>query len=125
MEVIKIEAGKRTPFVHLDYENKIMKMSGRSMPEDAVGFYQPIIDWFRDYSQKPIEGGVLEVSLEYFNTSSSKNLLEIFKAVKESGAGNFINWHYDWEDEDMQEAGEDFIFIIGETIRLVEDNDDE
>ena len=28
-----------------------------------------------------------------------------------------IEWHYDWEDEDMQEAGEDFIFIIGETIR--------
>ena len=49
MEVIKIEAGKRTPFVHLDYNNNIMEMSGRSMPEDAVGFYLPIIDWFKEY----------------------------------------------------------------------------
>ena len=125
MEVIKIEAGKRTPFVHLDYSNNIMKMSGRSMPEDAVGFYQPIIDWFKEYAKNPINGGILEVTLEYFNTSSSKNLLEIFKAVKDAGADNVIEWHYDWEDEDMQEAGEDFIFIIGDTIKLVEDNEDE
>ena len=125
MEVIKIEAGKRTPFVHLDYDNKIMKMSGRSMPEDAVGFYIPIIDWFKEYLKQPLKDGVLDVRLEYFNTSSSKNLLEIFKLVKDAENGNSINWHYDWEDEDMQEAGEDFIFIIGESIRLIEDNEDE
>lgn len=124
MEVIKIEAGKRTPFVHLDYENKIMKMNGRSMPEDAVGFYQPIIDWFKEYSQNPIEGAVFEVFLEYFNTASSKNILELFKLIKDTGNGNLIHWHYDVEDEDMLEAGEDFIFIIGDIIRLVEDNDE-
>lgn len=125
MEVIKLEAGKRTPFVHLDYDNKIMKMDGRSMPEDAVGFFLPIIEWFKEYAKNPIENGVFEVCLEYFNTSSSKNLLEIFKAVKDAGNGNVIEWHYDWEDEDMQEAGEDFIFIIGDSIRLVEDNEEE
>ena len=125
MEVIKIEAGKRTPFVHLDYDNKIMKIEGRSMPEDSVGFFQPIIDWFKEYSTKPHEGALVEVCFEYFNTSSSKNLLEIFKCIKDAGNNNYVDWHYDWEDEDMQEAGEDFIFIIGDTIRLVEDNEEE
>lgn len=123
MDVIKIEAGKRTPYVHLDVDNEIMEIHGRSMPEDAVGFYQPIIDWFKAYAESAKQGAVLKVTLEYFNTSSSKNLLEIFKAVKDAGNGNKIDWHYDWEDEDMQEAGEDFIFIIGDTIRLVEDNE--
>lgn len=121
MEVIKIEGTKRTPFVHLDLENGILEMTGRSMPEDAVGFFQPIIDWFRTYAKSPKENTVLKVTLEYFNTSSSKNLLEIFKSMKD--AGNTVDWHYDWEDEDMQEAGEDFIFIIGDTIKLVEDSE--
>lgn len=123
MDVIKIEAGKRTPYVHLDVDNEIMEIQGRSMPEDAVGFYQPIIDWFKAYAEDAKQDTVLKVTLEYFNTSSSKNLLEIFKAMKDAGKGNKIDWHYDWEDEDMQEAGEDFIFIIGDTIRLVEDNE--
>lgn len=121
MEVIKIEATKRTPFIHL--EGDVMEISGRSMPEDAVGFYQHIINWFREYAKNPKPGGKLKVVLEYFNTSSSKNLLEIFKLMKDAGEDNSIEWHYDWEDEDMQEAGEDFIFIIGDTIRLVEDNE--
>ena len=123
MEVIKIEATKRTPFIHLDVDNNIMEMSGRSMPEDAVGFFQPIIDWFRTYAKSSKSNGVLEVTLEYFNTSSSKNLLEIFKSMKDAENGNSVDWHYDWEDEDMQEAGEDFIFIIGDTIKLVEDGE--
>ena len=123
MEIIKIEGTKRTPFVHLDLENDILEMEGRSMPEDAVGFFQPIIDWFREYAKSPKENTVLKVTLEYFNTSSSKNLLEIFKSMKDAGNGNNVDWHYDWEDEDMQEAGEDFIFIIGDTIKLVEDSE--
>ena len=121
MEAIKIEATKRTPYVHL--EGDIMEISGRSMPEDAVGFYQPIIEWFRKYAKAPNPNGTLRVVLEYFNTSSSKNLLEIFKSIKDAENGNTVEWHYDWEDEDMQEAGEDFIFIIGDTIKLVEDNE--
>ena len=124
MNIIKIESEKRTPFIHLDYDNGVMELEGRSMPEDAVGFYQPIINWFKEYAENPIKDAVLKVTLEYFNTSSSKNLLEIFKLVKDAGNGNMIDWHYDWEDEDMQEAVEDLIFIIGETIRLVEDGEE-
>lgn len=121
MEVISIEGTSKTPSVHIDLSKGILKIIGRSMPEDATQFYNPVIDWFRRYSKNPNPELTLDVHLEYFNTSSSKNLLEIFKVVTE--AGNPINWYYDVDDEDMQEAGEDFIFIVGESIRLIEKQD--
>lgn len=121
MQVYKTESTSKTPEVLLDLDNNALKISGRSMPEDATQFYGPIISWFKEYAKNPKTDLSLEVHLEYFNTSSSKNLLEIFKVATE--AGNKIDWYYDIDDEDMQEAGEDFIFIIGETIRLIEKQD--
>ena len=54
MNVIKIESEKRTPYVYLNYDEGVLEMKGRSMPEDAVGFYQPIINWFKEYAKNPI-----------------------------------------------------------------------
>jgi hypothetical protein len=58
---------------------------------------------------------VLDVKLEYFNTSSSKCLVEIFRKLEQlqdSGKNVLINWFYEEDDEDMQESGEDFQEII-------------
>ena len=120
MEKISIEESKKTPAVTLDAVTKEFLIKGRSMPEDATEFYEPIILWLREYAKDPASGGInLEVRLDYFNTTSSKMILEIFK-IMENLDDHKILWYYFEDDEDMQDAGEDFQYIIGDTVELVE-----
>ena len=53
--------------------------------------------------------------MDYFNTASSKMLLEIFehfKAMFDAGNKVVIDWYYQEDDEDMQDAGEDYADIV-------------
>jgi len=64
----------------------------------------------------------LEIKLEYFNTSSSKCLVEIFRRMEKlykNGNEARIKWFYEEEDEDMQESGEDFKGIIRMPIDMI------
>ena len=52
------------------------------------------------------------MKLEYFNTSSSKCLMDMLKRVEASKCDAEVYWYYEEEDEDMEEAGEDYAAII-------------
>jgi tRNA(Phe) wybutosine-synthesizing methylase Tyw3 len=68
-----------------------------------------------EYIQHPGEKTTVKIQLEHFNTSSSKSLIGIFKrleALKKEGRQVVINWHYDADDEDILEAGENFESVI-------------
>ena len=93
MTNISIEETKKTPGITLSVTDKKFEISGRSMPEDATEFYEPIISWLKEYSNNPVDGINLSVKLDYFNTTSSKMILEIFKLVESIG-GHKILWHY-------------------------------
>ena len=89
MRVIKIEGTDDTPQVTFDAnpENPFMEISGRSLPEDVVAFYDPILEWLDEYSENPLEKTVLNIKLEYFNTASSKLLLDILLRSEERRVG--------------------------------------
>jgi hypothetical protein len=61
--------------------------------------------------------------LKYFNTSSSKCILDVFKKLENiNKSGNstvIINWHFEEDDEDMSEAGEDYKAIINVPFKMV------
>ena len=59
------------------------------------------------------------VQLEYFNTSSSKCLLDLFKRLETSSEVS-IKWHFDADDEDMLEAGEDYDHIVSVPFTFIE-----
>ena len=77
MSVIKIQGTDDTPTVILDKENNIFEISGRSLPEDVVVFYKPILEWLDEYKNDPLDKTVFNFKLEYFNTASSKLLLDV------------------------------------------------
>ncbi len=83
MEVINITATEDTPKVILDHINKIFEISGRSLPEDVVVFYQPVMQWLEDLEKSPIENMELSIKLEYFNTASSKLILDILLKLED------------------------------------------
>ena len=115
MEDINIEGTPKTPEVNFSGSAGQFEISGRSIPENSVEFYNGILSWLDQYSDSPKEKTVMDVKLEYFNTSSSKCILDVFKkleALKKNGNDVVINWFYEADDEDMLEAGEDYDAII-------------
>jgi hypothetical protein len=115
METIKIQGTEDTPKVTLDKEKELMEISGRSLPEDVASFYEPILSWLDEYSQSPNKKTVFNFKLVYFNTASSKLLLDILmklEEIHEAGHDVLIRWHYPEDDEDMEEAGEEYSDIV-------------
>jgi len=47
LEPIYIEKTRLTPDVHLDIEKGVFKIEGRSLPEDVMIFYSPILEWIK------------------------------------------------------------------------------
>ena len=115
MEVIKLLGTDDTPGIVLDAGNELFEISGKSMPEDVAAFYGPVLEWLEDYADEPNEKTVFNFKLIYFNTASSKMLLDILLQLEEMvEAGNEvkINWYFPEDDEDMEEAGEEYADIV-------------
>jgi hypothetical protein len=115
METIKIQGTEDTPKIILDAGNDIMEISGRSLPEDVSSFYEPVLNWLTEYAENPNKKTVFNFKLTYFNTASSKLLLDILmklEEMNEKGQDVLIRWHYPEDDEDMAEAGEEYADIV-------------
>ncbi|MFN3315311.1 MAG: DUF1987 domain-containing protein [Raineya sp.] len=112
MESLLIDKTSNTPYVHLDADTGKMEIKGRSVPENPLEFYMPLNEWLERFSAQAAERVLsMDVSLEYFNTSSSKCLLDVFKKVAhihKLGAAVEINWWCEEFDDDMIEAGKDY-----------------
>ena len=123
MEPIFIEGTPKTPTVKFDADQGLVEIKGRSIPENSIEFYKPLVDWLEKYAENPKELTKVNVQLEYFNTSSSKCILDVFKkleAIHKAKNEVIINWYYEEDDEDMLEAGEDYESIIKVPFKMVE-----
>lgn len=117
MRRLLIAATAKTPQIEWNDEQSTLTLSGRSIPENAVEFYRPVLDW--THSLEADTPMTVMVQLEYFNTSSSKCLMDLLKRVEQSAAEATVLWYYEEDDEDMLEAGEDYDAIIDMPFRLI------
>ncbi|MCD4834318.1 MAG: DUF1987 domain-containing protein [Bacteroidales bacterium] len=123
MESIALEGTPKTPTVNMDGATGIVEIKGRSIPENSIEFYRPLVEWLEEYSKEPQQLTTVNIQLEYFNTSSSKCILDVFKkleAIKKARNEVIINWYYEEDDEDMLEAGEDYESIIRIPFKMIE-----
>jgi hypothetical protein len=123
METISIEATPKTPTITFDSGKGFLEIKGRSIPENALEFYKPLVEWVEKYADKPQTSTNVNIQLEYFNTSSSKCILDVFKkleAIKKGVSNVLINWYYEEDDEDMLEAGEDYQAIVNVPFKMVQ-----
>ena len=127
MDSINIEGTSKTPTISFDAGTGKIEIKGRSIPENSIEFYKPLVDWLDKYAD--VANGLVEVNmqLEYFNTSSSKCILDVFKKLEnvnsKAGVEVVINWYYEEDDEDMLEAGEDYQSILKIPFKMVEISD--
>lgn len=111
MEALDIRATNDTPKVLLDPVNDIFEISGRSLPEDVVSFYLPIIEWLDHYKEDALEFTEFVFKYNYFNTATSKLIQDILiklEEIHEAGHPVQVIWFYEEEDEDILDLGEEF-----------------
>lgn len=123
MENLHLEGSAKTPSVKFDGNSGVLELKGRSIPENSVEFYKPLNDWIDTYGQAPSNNTTVDIKLEYFNTSSSKCILDMFKkleSINGKGTDVAVNWYFEEDDEDMEEAGEDYQAIIGLPFKMIE-----
>jgi len=118
---LKLKATEDTPKVVLDKARNEFSLSGRSLPEDAFAFYMPIITWMEDYIKNPNSDTEFRISLDYFNSSSVKQILIIFMLLEElikSGKKAKVIWCYNEDDELMEIKGREFKSMLNIPIEL-------
>ncbi len=121
-----IDGTKTSPEVELNAKEGIFSIAGTSMSEDAVGFYMPVIEWLKEYAKNPNEKTHVVFNLSYFNTASSKLLWEIMILLQDmylDGNDVKIDWRFQDEDEDMEEAGEIYAERMDIPINLIINED--
>jgi hypothetical protein len=124
MEIFELPAKNHTPYIKLDHNTGIMEFKGRSTPENSVEFYDPINKWLIQLIADAIAIPVIvQLKFEYFNTSSSKCILDVLKKfaeLKKSGADVKVEWYYEEDDDDMKEAAEDYSDIVKIPFEIIE-----
>ena len=123
MEKVIIEPTRTTPLINFDPDEGILEMKGRSSPENARDFYNPVFEAMDKIASSSLEEITFNFEFEYFNTSSSKCLFRILKAandIHQSGKTVHVNWRFDEDDEDMQESGEDLESLLDIEFNYVE-----
>ena len=124
MDALNLEGTPKTPTVNFDAASGTIEIKGRSIPENSIEFYKPMVEWLDTYKEEAQGNTNVNIELEYFNTSSSKCILDVFKKLEGIHNGGkceiTINWFYEEDDEDMLEAGEDYQAIINVPFKMIE-----
>ena len=128
MEGVFQEGNQKVPEVSFDPNTGIFLLKGSSIPENSGAIYEPIIDFLKEYKDNTKEKTVLNIELSYFNTSSSKwilNILRMLKEINSEGHTVEINWMYEAEDDEMLEAANDYESILRIPINKIEVQDED
>jgi hypothetical protein len=104
---------RSTPEVRFNAAAHRHLMKGECYPENAAAFFGPLFTWVKGYlAAKPAAPVVFDLELVYFNSSSSKALLDLFEILERAAATDgtriTVNWRYDKENDIACECGEEF-----------------
>jgi hypothetical protein len=115
MNTISIKGTYETPAIEFNAGEGNLLIEGRSLPENSISFYDPLLNALESYMDNPADFTIVNFKLEYFNTSSSKcilNILRILQKIHSNKESVTINWYHDEDDEEILEIGQDYSLIV-------------
>jgi hypothetical protein len=115
MESLYIEATATTPKIDFNIQSGVFSIEGKAIDNDAENFFKPVLAWLSEYVETPHQKTEVVVKLDYFNISSSKRILFMFYKLNElhdRGNDVAVKWHYQEDEDDMFEVGQDFAFMV-------------
>lgn len=113
MEVL-LEKTTDTPLIH--FAPGMLVIEGRSITEDILGFWNPLLAWTARYIEEPEKHTMVEIGLEYTNSSSNKFINEILRmlsSLKTKGLDVEVIWKYEEDDESILQLGRDLESLCG------------
>ncbi len=114
-EIYKKSPGIDTPLIEFNAKTGRLAMEGKSFPPDVTTFFADALNWLDEYCKNPAEKTTLRLKLDYFNTASSKIVMDILYKMEElfnDGHDVTIEWYYPEDDEDMMETGKEYAELI-------------
>ncbi len=123
MPRLQLTRTEKTPDIHFDTEAGLFEMKGCSIHENAEAFFRPLLDLVEAYASRPEAVTLVRLDLDYFNSSSSKYILDLLRQIDVAcGAGltkATVEWHYAQDDLDMLEAGQDYEELLDMPVSFV------
>ena len=122
VEPLIIEATAKTPKIIFDPVDNFFEISGRSLPENVVKTYDPVLKWIDAYIDKistPVE---INFRMDYLNSASAKMvslILTKFEEFYQAGNKIQVNWYYFFDDDDIQSEGEIYAMLKKVPIKLI------
>ena len=123
-----IEKTTKTPQIIFDPSNNLYEISGRSLPENVVKTYEPVLRWIDQNLGKIQEGVVFTFRVDYLNSASAKMISLILTKLEEyykSGISIEVKWYYNFDDDDIQSEGEIYAKLKKIPITLIGVDDDD
>lgn len=123
MNDLYIDSTYSTPKIHLNAKNGVLKIEGRSIPENPSSFYEQIVSWIIEFFNNPPKKTKIEIKLDYINSGSSKSILTLLKLIKKYSDSGFeieINWYYEEDDESIRDLGKHYKSILKLPLNLIE-----
>ncbi|MBS1581150.1 MAG: DUF1987 domain-containing protein [Bacteroidetes bacterium] len=120
---LHIDRTDTSPEIELDLEHGMIEFTGRSLPANSEVFYGRVYRWLEEYLKQPRPETIVNMKLDYLDTSSSKHFFNIFdrlNAVNERGRTVHVNWHYESGDEEMAETGKDYQSFFSLDFKFIE-----
>ena len=127
MEFFELEATASTPVVDFKPTTGEMLIKGRAIPENSEEFWSPILTWFYAYATQPAQHTRFVFNMEYFNITSSKQILFILhklQEMKDKGLSVSAEWHYQEGDLDMKEVGNDYSTVVNIPFKIIPATDE-
>jgi hypothetical protein len=116
MKLLHIVSTKSSPEIIFDDQEHKLFIKGICTPENPIHFFQPVVDILEKHLAINNQL-IIDIYLDYFNTGSSKCLLNLFSKVAKTSpevkSNTIVNWIVDEDDSELKEAGEVFEEITG------------
>ena len=115
LDIFEIKAKEDAPYVFMDAEEGFIEIKGKSFPPDVAKFYEPLLNWLEAYKKVGKKNIDINLMMDYFNTSSSKMLLDILyklEDIDQTGKKVTVNWYYPEDDEEILDLGEEYEGLV-------------
>lgn len=118
LKSIFIEGTRNAPKVEFNHLTGELILQGRSLPENAVEVYEPLLDWISEYVKVPQSTTNLYMKLEYFNSSSLLcivNIIKLLSKIDREDSAIYIHLYTDsdyYGDKDVDELKDVFCSVF-------------
>ena len=111
------------PEIVFDEMKGTVSIKGRSISPEVNVYFEEFISYFKDCIQKQPMNLKVDIDMEYYNSSTSRILVDFFKSAKIVEEKNFnvdISWYIEKDDEDMIERAHDYESLVGLKFNVIE-----